>query len=155
MSVTWAVALAFFFQGWRSGRKNGPRIPPFQHPIDDSAFEPIQYAGEDVDEEDDRGDYAGIASHRYGEGGDGRYGNAPRYDDHGYGGAAGGPPGAYSSPGMGGGGGRDSFDMRNPNPFADQNRAYANNQPPAYGGGAPPRQSYDYGAYGAGPQGRY
>ncbi|KDN41158.1 hypothetical protein K437DRAFT_258399 [Tilletiaria anomala UBC 951] len=150
--LSWIATLVLFLRVWRVGRKNGPRIPPFQHPIDDSAFEPIQYTGEDVDEDDDRGDYAGI-SHRYGEGGDGRYGagagtgpgaiGAGRYDDN-----APGIPGSYGS----GPTGRDNLDQRNHNPFADQNRVPAPvgypAQPPAYGG--PPRQSYDYGAYGGG-----
>lgn len=116
-------------------RKNGPRIPPFVHPTDDSAFEPIG-AGDDIDE-DDRGDYR--AGGRYGEGGDGRYGAA--YDDM---------PGGYG------------YGAQRPNSVADIEARYGMNSaaaarrdtydPFADSAAAPgPRPSHDYGAYSDAP----
>ncbi len=157
-------------------RKNGPRIPPFQHPIDESAFEPIQYTGDEDDYDyrggagggaaDERADYDGMAAHRYGDGGDGQYGTGPRYDDY-AGDRNGGrvprvPPPAAPSPGPGFPGAynspqpdqqRDSLDMRGSNPFADQHRAPARGAPPPGYGSDRPSYEYGSGAYGGG--GRY
>ncbi|KAN0065685.1 hypothetical protein ACQY0O_000815 [Thecaphora frezii] len=53
--IGWLFTLLIFLRQWRTERKQGPRIPPFTHPTDDSAFEPIN----DLDEEeDDDGGYA-------------------------------------------------------------------------------------------------
>lgn len=121
--------MLIFLRQWRLTRKNGPRIPPFVHPTDDSAFEPI-HAGDDVDD-DDRGDYpaAAAAGGRYGDGGDGRYGggyDAGRRDSYGA------PPGAYNSP------------YPNVRPSYDAHNPFGDVAPPAAA-----RPSYDYGAYNA------
>ncbi|PWZ00500.1 hypothetical protein BCV70DRAFT_199778 [Testicularia cyperi] len=68
--VTWFLSLLLFLKQWRVERKNGPRIPPFVHPTDDSAFEPIN----DLDD-DDAYDEAHKSS-GYGDGVDGHYGTA-------------------------------------------------------------------------------
>ncbi|KAK0570237.1 hypothetical protein OC861_000188 [Tilletia horrida] len=47
--VAWLLSLLLFMRSWRLARKNGPRVPPFVHPTDDSAFEPV-HAGEDEDD---------------------------------------------------------------------------------------------------------
>ncbi|KAE8225769.1 hypothetical protein CF319_g1544 [Tilletia indica] len=47
--VAWLLSLLLFLRAWRLARKNGPRIPPFVHPTDDSAFAPV-HAGEDEDD---------------------------------------------------------------------------------------------------------
>lgn len=120
--VATIAMLLLFLRGWRQARKNGPRIPPFVHPADDGAFEPI--AG-DMDAEADMNDmYArdqtgGFVSNRYGEGGDGRYG---------YGGYEEGVHGGSYGPQVTSGYSRTD-------PFADSGL---------------PRQSYDYGAYAPG-----
>ncbi|PWN47392.1 hypothetical protein IE53DRAFT_390466 [Violaceomyces palustris] len=59
--ITWLLALLLFFRQWRTDRKQGPRIPPFVHPTDDSAFEPL---GDDDD--DDRGIMDEMHVQRYG-----------------------------------------------------------------------------------------
>ncbi|KAL9935487.1 hypothetical protein V8E36_005835 [Tilletia maclaganii] len=68
--VAWLLSLLLFLRSWRLARKNGPRIPPFVHPTDDSAFEPV-HAGEDEDD---------LYSRYEGEGRDVHAGG----DDHGY-----------------------------------------------------------------------
>lgn len=132
LSAACVAMLLVFLHSWRLSRKSGPRIPPFVHPADDGAFAPI---ADDIDGDagDDMyaRDHAGIPiSSRYGEGGDGRYGEGQYgggYDDdlrmaHAYGMQAsnGGAPLQYGRA----------------DPFADN--------------AAIPRQSYDYGAYGVG-----
>lgn len=118
--VTCVATMLLFLRMWKASRKNGPRIPPFVHPADDGAFEPL---GEEMeaDEEDNiyAREQAGVpVSNRYGDGGDGRYGYGG-YDD----------PQAQTY-----GGYDPNMQYARADPFADQNM---------------PRQSYDYGAYGA------
>ncbi len=136
--VTWFLSLLLFLRQWKLERKNGPRIPPFVHPNEDSAFEPIN----DLDDED-AFDEAKTA--RYGDGGDGRYGVAGAA----YGGG---------QPNMA------SYDRRGSNPLADIEARYG--MSPAYtadpfadGRATTPaysRPSYDYNAYGsAGVPGGY
>lgn len=135
---------------WRQSRKNGPRIPPFVHPAENSAFEPL---GDDDD--DFGGEGAALSSNRYGDGGNGNYGGG--YDDEdGYN-----APGGYSNYG----GGRSESPARQPTrTLADIEARYGMKQPqhqnsynsyerrdsynpnPFNDGNA--RQSYDYGAYG-------
>lgn len=144
-------------------RKNGPRIPPFVHPAENSAFEPL--GDEDDDPYGGGGEGAPISS-RYGDGGDGRYGGGYDDDQGGYGA----PPGNY---GGGSSYGRSESRARQPtrtladiearygmkpstNPqhqdsysSYDQNRnsnSYSSNP----FNDPPPRQSYDYGAYSQG-----
>lgn len=66
--VAWFLSLMLFLRQWKAERKNGPRIPPFTHPKDNSAFEPI----DDLDEEDMYDEVANKSS-RYGDGGDGNH----------------------------------------------------------------------------------
>ncbi|TKY87162.1 hypothetical protein EX895_003839 [Sporisorium graminicola] len=142
--VTWFLSLLLFLRQWRIERKTGPRIPPFVHPRDDSAFEPI----DDLDDDDAFDETAKSAW--YGDGGDARYGAVPA-------GHAGGPPQMSSYD--------RSYDRRGGDPLADIQAKYGmspayNPDPfvdaraatPAYG-----RPSYDYSAYGvaAGPPGGY
>ena len=132
--VTWFLSLLLFLRQWRLERKNGPRIPPFVHPNEDSAFEPIN----DLDDEDAFDETAKTA--RYGDGGDGRYDAAPV--SH----------GAVGQPNTG------SYNRRGSNPLADIEAKYG--MSPAYhadpfadGRAATPgysRPSYDYNAYGSG-----
>ncbi|SNX83112.1 uncharacterized protein MEPE_01818 [Melanopsichium pennsylvanicum] len=132
--VTWFLSLLLFLRQWRLERKNGPRIPPFVHPNQDSAFEPIN----DLDDEDAFDETTKTT--RYGDGGDGRYGVAPIQN-------AGGQPHLAS------------YDRRGSNPLADIEAKYG--MSPAYnpdpfaddGRAATPgytRPSYDYNAYGSG-----
>ncbi|GAC96196.1 hypothetical protein PHSY_003776 [Pseudozyma hubeiensis SY62] len=139
--AAWFLSLLLFLRQWRMERKNGPRIPPFVHPRDDSAFEPV----DDFDDEDTIDEAAKSA--RYGEGGDGRYSAAPA--------TYGGPP---APPQM------SSYDRRGANPLADIQAKYGMDTPfanpdpfadaraatPAYG-----RPSYDYNAYASGAPGGY
>lgn len=130
--VTWFLSLLLFLRQWRLERKNGPRIPPFTHPNEDSAFEPIN----DLDDEDA---FEETKTDRYGEGGDVKYDAAPL---------------SYSN---GGQPNMDSYDRRGNNPLADIQAKYGmspayNADPFADARGATPaytRQSYDYGAYGS------
>ena len=103
--VAWFFSLLLFLRQWRLERKNGPRIPPFVHPHQDSAFEPIN----DLDDEDAFDENAKMA--RYGDGGDGRYGVGP-------GGNVGGRPSMTS------------YDRRGSNPLADIEAKYG--MSPAY-----------------------
>ncbi|EPQ27436.1 uncharacterized protein PFL1_04974 [Pseudozyma flocculosa PF-1] len=57
--IAWTFSLLIFLRQWRIERKQGPRIPPFTHPTDDSAFEPIN----DMDEDDE---YTGYPQHAAG-----------------------------------------------------------------------------------------
>ena len=137
--ATWFLSLLLFLRQWRLERKNGPRIPPFVHPRDDSAFEPIdELDDDDVFDETNK-------SARYGDGGDGRYGAMP-------------PNQGIVVPQM------SSYDRRGANPLADieakygMGPSYATDpfadrlaSTPAYS-----RPSYDYNAYGsAGVPGGY
>ncbi|KAJ1027294.1 hypothetical protein NDA18_003303 [Ustilago nuda] len=133
--VTWFLSLLLFLRQWKLERKNGPRIPPFVHPNEDSAFEPIN----DLDDDDAFDETNKTA--RYGDGGDGRYGEAPiPYN-------GGGQPHTAS------------YDKQGRNPLADIEAKYG--MSPAYAAdpfadgraGAAPgysRPSYDYNAYGSG-----
>ena len=133
--VTWFLSLLLFLRQWRLERKNGPRIPPFTHPNEDSAFEPIN----DLDDEDPFDETTKTG--RYGDGGDGRYAAAPA-----------------GSAGAGGQPNKSSYDRRGSNPLADIEAKYG--MSPAYtadpfadGRAAAPgysRPSYDYNAYGSG-----
>ncbi len=127
--------LLLFLRQWRLERKNGPRIPAFVHPHEDSAFEPIN----DLDDEDAFDETNKSA--RYGDGGDGRYGAAPIA-----------PQSGVPKLNM------PSYDRRGDNPLADIEAKYGMSPAysadpfadgraaaaPAYG-----RPSYDYNAYGA------
>ncbi|SJX61852.1 uncharacterized protein SRS1_12836 [Sporisorium reilianum f. sp. reilianum] len=138
--VTWFLSLLLFLRQWRIERKTGPRIPPFVHPRNDSAFEPI----DDLDDDDAFDETAKSA--RYGDGGDGRYGAMPTAP-------------AVGPPQM------SSYDRRGGNPLADIEAKYGmspayNADPFADARAATPgygRPSYDYSAYGAsaGPPGGY
>lgn len=131
--VTWFLSLLLFLRQWRMERKNGPRIPPFVHRNEDSAFEPIN----DLDDEDAFDETNKTAM--YGDGGDGRYGVTP--------------VAANAQPNM------SSYDRRGADPLADIEARYG--MTPAYtadpfadGRAAPSahsRPSYDYNAYGAAP----
>lgn len=127
--ITALTTLALFLRMWKLSRKNGPRIPPFVHPADDGAFEPI---GEDMEHDEEDNIYAQeqagmpISTGRYGDGGDGRYGYGG-YDDPNL-------PQQYNQQGYEGYNQNAHYASGRNDPFADQN---------------PPRQSYDYGAYAA------
>lgn len=131
--VTWSLSLLLFLRQWKLERKNGPRIPPFVHPRDDSAFEPI----DDLDDDDAFDETNKTA--RYGDGGDGRYGAAPVM-------------GEREVPHM------SSYDRRGANPLADIEAKYGMSQttftdPFADGRAVAPaapaysRPSYDHGGY--------
>ena len=137
--AAWFLSLLLFLRQWRLERKNGPRIPPFVHPRDDSAFEPV----DDFDEQDTFDEANKTA--RYGDGGDGRYGVEPAA----YGGR--------EAPQM------TSYDRRGGDPLADIQAKYGMDSPynfdpfadvraaaPGYS-----RPSYDYNAYGLGAPGGY
>lgn len=130
--VAWLLTLLLFVRQWKLDRKNGPRIPPFNHLKDSSAFEPI----DDLDE-DDVYDEVANKSTRYGEGGNGNHtpSAAPASSpDHGRGGNA--LADIEARYGM-----RPTYT----DPFADQQKTPA---APQY---APSseyvRPSYDYSAY--------
>jgi hypothetical protein len=131
LTVTCVATTMLFLRYWRLSRKNGPRIPPFVHPADEGDFQPIaeDIDGEAYDREGYRQDgrYNAPMSH-YGQGGDGRY-NA----------AAAAPPQlrAYSSE-------QARYDP-------DATAGYTRTDPFADAAQQMPRQSYDYGAYGATP----
>ncbi|KAK0560291.1 hypothetical protein OC844_003853 [Tilletia horrida] len=120
--VAWLLSLLLFLRSWRLARKNGPRIPPFVHPTDDSAFEPV-HAGEDEDDlysrygGEGRDVHAGSgAGHGYDDDNKSEYQNAYGNGGRGYAGMDDSDPlaGIASKYGMGvGRGGYDYDDDRN------------------------------------------
>ncbi|EST07717.1 hypothetical protein PSEUBRA_002816 [Kalmanozyma brasiliensis GHG001] len=128
--ISWGLSLLLFLRQWKLERKNGPRIPPFVHPREDSAFEPI----DDLDDDDVYDEMKESA--RYGDGGDGKYVAPPKA-----------PAQAPQMP---------AYDRRGANPLADIEARYGMSQTafsdpfaderkaaPAYS-----RPSYDNNAYG-------
>ena len=123
------LTLLLFLRQWQIERKQGPRIPPFVHPTDDSAFEPIN----EIDEEDQFDDENQMKTGgRYGDGGDGTYGNGAPVSSQ-----------ITGGPGAGAGYNRQ-------NPLADIEAKYGM---ATYNTGDPfadrpySRPSYDYNAY--------
>ncbi|UZJ56912.1 hypothetical protein CBS101457_006232 [Exobasidium rhododendri] len=132
--LTCVATMLLFLRFWKLSRKNGPRIPPFVHSGGEGDFQPI------ADDFDGEGDEYGqtqfsdnATSNRYGDGGDGS--NAS------YGGGGGGRgvaagQGVYENTRIPyDSGGNPPAGFTRTDPFADSNYI--------------PRQSYDYGAYGA------
>lgn len=125
--------MLLFLRFWKLSRKNGPRIPPFVHPADDGAFQPIadDVDGEAYDAEAYAAQNGGAynpPSNRYGDGGNGSYG----YNETAQVAHLGVESGRYDS------GPESAASYTRTDPFADS--AYI------------PKQSYDYGAYGVNSQ---